>query len=56
MITTQLRGGLGNHMFQIAATYALALDNNDDCAFEHAITIGQESTRAYINNIYSRIK
>jgi hypothetical protein len=33
MITAHLKGGLGNQMFQIAATYSLALDNNDTCAF-----------------------
>ena len=34
MITCNLQGGLGNQMFQIAATYALALRNNDTCGFD----------------------
>jgi hypothetical protein len=33
MITCQLQGGIGNQLFQIAATYALALKNNDTCIF-----------------------
>lgn len=33
MITCKLVGGIGNQMFQIAATYALALRNNDICCF-----------------------
>ena len=34
MITTVLNGGLGNQMFQIAVAYALAMENNDECAFD----------------------
>ena len=29
MITCRLQGGLGNMLFQIAATYALAIEHND---------------------------
>jgi hypothetical protein len=34
MISCNLQGGLGNQMFQIAATYALAKRNNDTCGFD----------------------
>ena len=34
MITCNLIGGLGNQMFQIAATHALALRNNDEAVFD----------------------
>ena len=34
MITCQLMGGLGNILFQIATTYSLSLDNNDECGFD----------------------
>ena len=33
MITCKLQGGIGNQMFQIAVTHALALKNNDKCCF-----------------------
>ena len=33
MISANLKGGLGNIMFQIATTYALAMDNSDECVF-----------------------
>ena len=56
MLRAELLGGLGNMLFQIATTYALAWDNNDTCAFDHCTSIGQDSTLAYIDNIFSRIK
>jgi hypothetical protein len=34
MITCNLQGGLGNQLFQIAATYSLAKRNNDDSCFD----------------------
>lgn len=36
MISCDLQGGLGNQMFQIAATHALALRNNDTSGFNFA--------------------
>ena len=33
MISCYLQGGLGNYMFQIAATESLANDNNDTTVF-----------------------
>ncbi len=34
MISCKLQGGLGNQMFQIAATYSLAIDNKDVYGFD----------------------
>jgi len=34
MVTSNLIGGLGNKLFQIATTYSLSLDNNTNCVFE----------------------
>ena len=57
MITAQLKGGLGNMMFQIAATYALALDNNDTSALIHQTPINQGNpSLTYVENILSRVK
>lgn len=33
MISINFMGGLGNQLFQVAATYSLALSNNDDAVF-----------------------
>jgi len=49
MITCQLQGGLGNQMFQIAATYALAKRNDDEYCFNfekcHTPLQGNPSTK-----------
>lgn len=37
MISAMLDGGLAARMFQIVTTYALALDNNDECAFNFSM-------------------
>jgi len=56
MITAKLQGGLGNMMFQIAATYALALDNDDECAFEHQVPINQgRPSISYLNNVFNNV-
>lgn len=61
MITAKLLGGLGNQMFQIATAYALALDNNDECAFNfyyketHRLSSGN-SPYEYKKNIYSKLR
>ena len=39
MITTNLVGGLGNYMFQIAAAYSLSLDNDDTCGFDNGNSV-----------------
>lgn len=58
MITTHLKGGLGNQMFQIAVAYSLALDNNDECAFWFGNpNINQGNVaRYYATNVYKNIK
>lgn len=48
MISCNLKGGLGNQLFQIAATYALAIRNNDICGFDL-------SNNKYKNNILSKV-
>lgn len=58
MITAHLKGGLGNQMFQIAATYSLALDNGDECAFyldNPNINQGHGS-RHYAGNVFRNLK
>jgi hypothetical protein len=58
MITAHLKGGLGNQMFQIAATYSLALDNNDECAFfmgNPNINQGNPA-KYYTNNVFRGLK
>jgi hypothetical protein len=58
MVTVNIRGGLSNEMFQIATAYALALDNNDICAFPFdGNERGQgKPVRAYTKNIFKHIK
>lgn len=58
MISTKLQGGLGNQMFQIAVTYALAKRNNDSYGFNFndCYTPQQGNTSdKYINNIFKNI-
>jgi hypothetical protein len=57
MISAQLNGGLGNCMFQIAATYALAKENGDKCAFNFsAVPKNQGNPVAtYRNNIFKKL-
>lgn len=38
MIYCNLKGGLGNMLFQIAATKSLSIDNNTECSFPNLIT------------------
>jgi hypothetical protein len=58
MITAMLDGGLGGRMFQIAATYVLALDNNDECAFNFSVgSMSQDHPLlTYRNNVYKKLK
>lgn len=58
MISCNLQGGLGNQMFQIAATYALALRNNDTCGFEFEKCYTPKqgfSAKKYSETIYKKI-
>lgn len=58
MISCNLKNGLGNQMFQIAAAYSLALENNDSCAFDFnkcsTLEQGYASNR-YKDNLFSKI-
>jgi hypothetical protein len=58
MISCNLQGGLGNQMFQIATTYALAKRNNDTCGFDfekcYTPLQGHTSTK-YEKNIFKNI-
>jgi hypothetical protein len=58
MITANLSGGLGNQMSKIAAAYALALDNNDECAFNFESIKGNQGKEAkyYRENIYVNLR
>ena len=59
MITCRLQGGLGNQLFQIAATYALAIRNGDICGFDinscHTPLQGN-TANTYKDNIFTKIK
>ena len=59
MITCNLIGGLGNQMFQIAATHALALRNNDEAVFDlykcYTPLQGNVSDK-YKNNFFSKLR
>lgn len=57
MISAKLCGGLGGRLFQIATAYALALDNDDVCAFDLlAGTISQEvEMDVYMSNIFKKL-
>ena len=59
MITCNLIGGLGNQMFQIAATHALALRNNDEAGFDlykcYTPLQGNVSDK-YKNNFFSKLR
>jgi len=58
MITCKLQGGLGNQMFQIAATHALALRNNDVCGFNFSqcyTPLQGNPSNKYKDNIFAKI-
>lgn len=60
MITCKLIGCLGNQLYQIASTYALALDNNDECGFDFYYReeegLSGHGPQAYIGNIYKKLR
>lgn len=58
MLTAKLNGGLCNQLFQIAATYALALDNDDECAFyfDSPVINQGNPARTYKTNVLSNVK
>lgn len=58
MITCQLKGGLGNQLFQIASSFSYALDANIDFQLSLPLLdkwgcIQGESPKVYLNNIFS---
>jgi hypothetical protein len=58
MITCFLQGGLGNQLFQIATTTALALRNNDFACFDidgHRIGLQGRNASNYKTNIYRNL-
>jgi hypothetical protein len=56
MITSNLVGGLGNYLFQIAASYSLAIDNNNVIIYDiNGNTIIHNHIITYINNIFRKI-
>lgn len=58
MITAMLDGGVAARMFQVATAYALALDNNDECAFNFSMgSMSQDHPLlTYRNNVFKRLK
>lgn len=58
MITSLYRGGLGNQLFEIAAGYALARDNDDEYCINPSLhrEYGQGNhINTYIDNIFTNI-
>jgi hypothetical protein len=57
MISCNLRGGLGNVLFQVATTVSLALDNNDTCAFnlDSIVTMQGNPAYKYKDNVFSKL-
>jgi len=57
MITSHLLGGIGNNMFQIATSYSLALDNNDELIYNILnAENGHRPLKFYLGNILRNIK
>lgn len=58
MLTCLLQGGLGNQMFQISATTALAWRNGTAAAFNinsHHLPLQGRSVASYVDNIFSNV-
>lgn len=59
MVSANLKGGLGNQMFQISAAVSIALENNDEFGFDFnkCFTPNQgKPSKFYTNNIFKNIK
>ncbi len=58
MITAMLDGGLAARMFQIATTYTVALDHNDECAFNFNMgSMSQDHPLlTYRNNVFAKLR
>ena len=57
-ISCRLNGGLGNCMFQIASTYAIAKDHGDTCAFDFSMIPVYQGCPAesYRKTIYKKLR
>lgn len=58
MLTCQLKGGLGNQLFQIATTFSTAKDNNLKCIFDlnnHILSHQGQSAFSYKNNLFNNL-
>lgn len=56
MISCNLKGRLGNMMFQISAIYSLAIDNNTFCKFVHQENPSNGSSSSkYINTLFKNV-
>ena len=56
MVTSILRGGLGNYMFQVAAAATLAYKNNDIAKFDFNYTKQvHNNVRTYKPNLFSKL-
>jgi len=56
MVTCNLQGGLGNQLFQISTTIALALENNDEAIFDLKLaSSSQKMPIEYKNSIYNKL-
>jgi len=53
--SAKLNGGMGNQLFQIAATISSAMDNNDDFAFDfdNRVVMQGNTAREYRNVLYA---
>ena len=57
MISSHLRGGLGNLLFQISAAYALALRNNNEAKFNlSSNNYDRPKAETYKNNLFKNIQ
>ena len=58
MLTTELIGGIGNQLFQMAVAYALAWDNGGSCAFDLNNPVPYQGNKAitYRDNIFKNVK
>jgi len=57
MLSCNLFGGLGNYLFQVAATHSLSIDNNDFCVFndKNSYTV-HKHFNTYTSNIFRNLK
>jgi len=57
MITTKLRGGLGNMLFQISAAYSYAIDNNTHAVFDfNKGNFTRNPASQYVDNIFRNVE